>query len=72
VPDRVWVGGSPAALRVGVLDGQTIGADVAGVLALGLIVGRMEVTVESPSLSYVARDRWHALPIAVRLGLLWD
>lgn len=72
LPDRVWIGGSPAALRVGALDGQSIGADVAAVLALGLIVGKLELAVESPPLSYVSRDRWHALPVPLRLGLLWD
>jgi len=72
LPDRVWIGGTPAALRVGKLDGQTVGVDVAAVLALGLIIGRLEVAVESPSLSYVSRDRWHAVPVPLRLGLLWD
>jgi hypothetical protein len=70
--DRLWVGGTPAAFRAGKLNGQTIGADVAAVLAVGLIVGRIEATVESPALSYVSRDRWNALPVPLRLGLLWD
>ena len=71
-PIALWLGATPAALRVGALDGQSIGVDVAAALALGLILGRLELAVESPSLSYVSRDRWHALPIPVRLGLLWD
>jgi len=72
LPDRLWIGATPAALRVGKLDGQTVGIDVAAVLSLGLIVGRIEVAVESPPLSYVARDRWNAVPVPLRLGLLWD
>jgi hypothetical protein len=49
-----------------------MGVDVAGLAALGVIIGKLEVSVESPPLSYVSRDRWHALPIALRLGLLVD
>jgi hypothetical protein len=72
VPNRIWLGATPVALRVGALDRQSYGVDVAGVAALGLIVGRLELTVESPPLSYVSRDRWHAIPVPMRLGLLFD
>ncbi|HEY7371240.1 MAG TPA: hypothetical protein VIF57_03610 [Polyangia bacterium] len=73
-PDRLWLGATPAAFRVGVGEGQssrTIRADVAGALAIGVIVGRLELSIASPPLSYVSRDRWHALPISARLGLLF-
>jgi hypothetical protein len=72
VRNRIWLGATPAALRVGALDGQSYGVDVAGVAALGLIIGRLELSVESPPLSYVSRDRWHAIPVPMRLGLLFD
>jgi hypothetical protein len=72
LPNYLWLGATPAALRVGSLDGRSIGVDVAGFAALGLIIGRVELSVESPPLSYVSRDRWHALPIPLRLGLLLD
>jgi hypothetical protein len=71
VPDRVWIGAAPAVLRVGALAGRTLGADVAGVAAAGLIVGKLELSVESPPLSYVSRDRWYAHPVSVRLGLVF-
>jgi len=70
--DRLWLGVAPAALRVGAQDGQSLAIDVAGYAALGLVVGRLEMSLASPQLSYVARDHWHALPIAVRLGLLFN
>jgi hypothetical protein len=73
-PDRLWLGAAPAAFRVGVGQGQstrTLRADVAGFAAIGVIVGRLELAIASPPLSYVSRDRWHALPISVRLGLLF-
>jgi len=70
--DRLWVGATPAAIRVGPFDGHSLGADIAGVAAVGLVIGKLELAVESPPLSYVSRDRWHGLPIPVRLGLLFD
>ena len=72
LPDRVWLGVTPAALRVGAQDGQSLAIDAAGYAALGLVVGALEMSVASPPLSYVARDRWQALPIAVRLGFLFN
>jgi len=69
--DRLWLGATPAAFRVGAGDGQTIRGDVAGVAATGVIVGRLELSIASPPLSYVSRARWHALPISLRLGLLF-
>jgi hypothetical protein len=58
-------------LRVGALAGRSLGVDVAGVVAAGLIVGRLELSVESPPLSYVARERWYPHPVSVRLGLVF-
>ena len=72
VPNRIWLGATPATFRVGALDGRSIGADVAGAAGLGIIIGKLELSAESPPLSYVSRERWHAIPVPVRLGLLWD
>jgi hypothetical protein len=71
LPNRIWLGAAPAALRVGALAGESLAADVAGLLAAGVIVGVLEVSVASPPLSYVSTERWHALPVSVRLGLLF-
>jgi hypothetical protein len=71
VPDRLWLGATPAALRIGASDTQSIHADVAGLAAAGIILGRLELSVASPPLSYVSRDRWHGLPLSARLGLLF-
>jgi len=46
--------------------------DVAARAGVVLEVGRLEVAVDSPPLSYVSTARWHALPITVRLGLRLD
>ena len=70
--DRLWLGVTPAAARIGPFDGQPFGVDVAGAAAVGVVIGKLEISVESPPLSYVSRDRWHSLPIPVRLGLLVD
>lgn len=72
VANRLWLGATPAAFRVGALDGRSVGADVAGAAGLGLIIGKLELSAESPPLSYVSRQRWHAIPVPVRLGLLFD
>jgi len=72
VPDRLAVALVPALVRVGALAGHATGVDVAGRLGLALALGRVELEVDSPPLSYVARDRWHAVPFSVRLGLLFD
>jgi hypothetical protein len=70
--DRLWLGATPAALRVGAGDTRSIHVDVAGFAAVGVIVGRLELSIASPPLSYVSRGRWHARPIAVQLGLLFN
>ncbi|HMF41424.1 MAG TPA: hypothetical protein VKQ32_12050 [Polyangia bacterium] len=71
VSDRLWLAAVPAAVRVGVSSTRDFYADVAGAAAAGVIVGRLELSAASPPLSYVSRDRWHALPISVRLGFLF-
>jgi hypothetical protein len=35
-------------------------------------MGRLEVAVDSPPLSYVSTARWCALPVTVRLGMRLD
>jgi hypothetical protein len=70
-PDRLWIGATPAALRIGASDTQSIHVDVAGLAAIGIVVGRLELSIASPPLSYVSVDRWHGLPFSARLGLLF-
>jgi hypothetical protein len=72
VADRLAVALVPALLRVGALAGHATGVDVAGRIGITLDLGRVELEVDSPPLSYVARDRWHAVPFSARLGLLFD
>ena len=60
----------PVALRVDTRDGHDPRVDAVGLLSVVLDVARVEIAVDSPPLSYVSTARWHALPLAVRLGLL--
>lgn len=72
VPDRLSVRVIPALLEVGVVTGHGFGADVAGRAGIALVAGKVELAVDSPPLSYLSRQRWHELPLSVRLGLLFD
>jgi hypothetical protein len=72
VPDRLAVTIVPALLQIGDVTGRGFGADVAGRAGIALDVGKVELAVDSPPISYLSRQRWHALPITVRLGLLFD
>ncbi len=72
VPNRISLAATPVLVRVGALAGRPVAADVAAVAALGFDFGRLELSVMSPPLSYISRDRWHTLPIAFRLGLFFD
>jgi hypothetical protein len=72
VPNRLALAARPAALRIGAMAGKSLTADVAAQLALALDVGRLELALESPPLSYVSQARWHPRPWSVRLGLLFD
>ena len=51
---------------------RAVAVDVAGRAGIALDLGRLELEAESPPLSSVSRDRWSALPITMRLGLLFD
>ena len=57
---------------MGALGGRAVGVDVAARAGVVLEVGRLELAIDSPPLSYVSRARWHALPFTVRLGLRFD
>ena len=46
--------------------------DVAARAGLALELGRIELELDSPPLSYLSQARWHALPITMRLGLRFD
>jgi hypothetical protein len=72
VRDRLAVTATPALVRVGVIADRVLAADVAARAGLALDLGRVELSVQSPPLSYVSQSRWHALPITARLGLSFD
>ncbi len=70
--DRLAVVATPALFRFGALGDGVIGADVAARAGVALEIGQLELSVDSPPLSYVSRDRWHTLPFSVRLAALLD
>jgi hypothetical protein len=70
MPSRLALTATPALVRV--LVAGTVKADVAGRAGIVVEVGRLEVAVDSPPLSYVSQARWQALPFTVRLGLQLD
>ena len=72
VPDRLALTVIPALLQVGNVTGPGFGADVAGRAGIAFDLGRVELAVDSPRVSYLSRQRWYTLPITVRLGLLFD
>jgi hypothetical protein len=72
LPNRIALTATPALIRVGALSDHAVGLDVAARAGLALELGRLELEVDSPPLSYVSRARWHALPITVRVGLRFD
>jgi hypothetical protein len=69
VPNRIAVTTEPARVLLGAVAGPGFGADIAGRAGLVLDLGKVELIVDSPPLSYVSPDRWHALPFSLRLGL---
>ena len=70
--ERIAVTGTPALIRVGAFADRAVAFDIAARAGLALEVGRVELEVDSPPLSYVSQSRWHALPITMRLGLRFD
>jgi hypothetical protein len=72
VPNRLAVTAVPALVQLGNVTGPHFGADLAGRAGIAFDFGKVELAVDSPPLSYLSRERWHALPISVRLGLLFD
>ena len=72
LPSRLAITATPALVRAGALAGQALAIDVAARAGIALAVGRLELAVDSPPLSYLARSRWHWLPITVRLGFRFD
>jgi hypothetical protein len=71
LPDRVAVVLAPAVLRVRVADLHSPGAvDVSGRVGVALAVGRVEVRVDSPPLSYVSTQRWHGRPFSTSLAVM--
>ena len=59
-------------LRYGALGDGAIGFDVAARAGLSVEVGNLELAVDSSPFSYLSRDRWHSVPITVRLAALLD
>jgi hypothetical protein len=72
LPDRLALAVTPALVRVGVIADRPVGLDVAGRIGVIFDLGRLAIGADSPPLSYLSRDRWHALPFTVRLGLRLD
>jgi hypothetical protein len=72
MPSRLLVRAAPALVQLGDITSDGFGVDLAGRLGVGLDLGKVEFAVDSPPLSYLSRERWHALPISLRLGLLFD
>jgi hypothetical protein len=70
VPERLALVLAPAVARIGTMGGDPSGVDVAGRVGVVLAVGRIEVTVDAPPLSYLSQRRWHAQPFSVGLALL--
>jgi hypothetical protein len=71
LPDRLALTALPALVTMGSFGSPGLGFDVAGRAGVVFDLGRIELAVDSPPLSYVSRARWHALPLSVRLGLLF-
>jgi hypothetical protein len=67
IPSRLALTATPALVRV--LLKVPVQVDVAARAGIALEIGRLELAVDSPPLSYVSQSRWHALPFTVRLGL---
>jgi hypothetical protein len=67
IPSRLALTASPALVRV--LLTVPVQVDVAARAGIALEVGRLELAVDSPLLSYVSQSRWHTLPLTMRLGL---
>jgi hypothetical protein len=72
LPDRLALALTPALVRVGAIADRAVGLDVAGRAGVALSIGRLELGVDSPPLSYLSHARWHALPFTVRLGVRFD
>ena len=70
--NRVAFTATPALIRVGAFSDRAMAVDVAARAGLALELGRIELELDSPPLSYVSQARWHALPITMRLGLRFD
>jgi hypothetical protein len=70
LPNKLALELVPASLKTGALAGHTWGVDVAGRAGIVFLIGRLEVAVDSPPLSYLSTDRWHGTPFGVRLGLV--
>ena len=72
LPNRLAVSATPALVRAGAIAGRAFAVDVGARAGVVLEVGRLELAVDSPPVSYVSGARIHPLPISVRLGLQFD
>jgi hypothetical protein len=73
VPNHLVITAVPALVQMGhVALGEGFTADVAGRAGIAFDFGKVELAVDSPPVSYLARERRHTLPITLRLGLLFD
>jgi hypothetical protein len=72
LPSRFAVSATPALVRAGAIAERAFTVDVAARAGIVLEVGRLELAVDSPPVSYVSGARIHPLPITVRLGFQLD
>jgi hypothetical protein len=72
LPNRLALSATPALVRAGAIAGRAFTVDVGARAGVVIEVGRLELAVDSPPVSYVSGARIHPLPISVRLGLQFD
>ena len=72
VPGVLALVASPAVFTLGPQSGSHVAPDLAGRIGVAFAFGSIELSLDSPSLSYLSRDRWHARPLSARLGFFVD
>jgi hypothetical protein len=72
VRDRIAVTATPALARMGTVTDRAFAVDVAARAGMALDLNKLEISVDSPPLSYVAQSRWHTLPFSARLGFRFE
>ncbi len=71
LPDQIAVVLTPAILGVRTTSADAHGTlDVGGRIGLAFVLGKIEVRADTPALSYLTSDRWHARPFSTSLALV--